>query len=176
MTINSKNPSIASAKFPQDAPDIARLCWDYRDLLISRTTEIPEIVEAYYAKDAYAALIEELPHIHARPKGDILVARLGTEVVGCAMYYPLNDTGLCEIKRVFVSPSGRGHGLGRRLMQAGMDAARRDGHSRMVLDTMVNLTEAITLYGKLGFSPAEPIYELDPRFTDYIRFFGIDLT
>ena len=39
MTIDSENPSIASAKFPQDAADIARLCWDYRGPQAQGTAE-----------------------------------------------------------------------------------------------------------------------------------------
>lgn len=176
MTDASDQLTIRSAHYPDEADTISRLCWDYRDLLISRTTEVPEIVDAYYAKADYASLINNLPTIHARPKGDILVADLNGKTVGCAMYYPLNDAGLCEIKRVFVDPAGRGHSVGRKLMIAGMNGAKRDGHTRMVLDTMINLHEAITLYKALGFKEAEPFYDLDPRFEQYIRFFGIDLT
>ncbi|MEM6309441.1 MAG: GNAT family N-acetyltransferase [Pseudomonadota bacterium] len=175
MSQNTSTLSVRPARYPEEASDIARLCWAYRDLLIERTTMVPEIVDAYYAKDSYAALIDDLPRIHARPVGEIFIATLDGEAVGCAMHYPLNSEGLCEIKRVFVDPKGRGHGVGRALMHTCMTAAKADGHNRMVLDTMINLKEAIALYQDLGFTPADPFYELDPQFADYIRFFGIDL-
>lgn len=160
---------------PEDQAELHRLCWAYRDLLADRTANVPDILETYYAKDAYARLLEDLPRIHARPSGDILLAEHKGAVVGCGMYYPLSAPGLCEIKRVFIDPAARGLGAGRAIMQAGMDGARADGFKRMVLDTIVNLTEAIRLYETLGFEAAEPFYDVDPRFAGTVRFFGRDL-
>lgn len=160
---------------PEDHSELARLCWAYRDLLAERTQSVPGILETYYAKDDYTRLIAELPRIHARPKGNILLAEHSGAIVGCGMYYPLKTPGICEIKRVFVDGSARGLGAARALMAQAMDEARADGYSRMVLDTMVNLTEAIALYEKLGFAPGDPFYDLDPRFAHVIRFFAKDL-
>ena len=156
---------------PDDADDLARLCWAYRDLLLSRSADLPPMVETYYAKDTYAALIADLPRIHARPKGDILIATLDGAAVGCAMYYPLKEAGTTEIKRVFVDPAARGTGAGSALMQTAMERARRDGYTRMVLDTIAPLTEAIALYNQLGFQPCAPFYEPEPDFVPYLRFF-----
>ncbi len=161
---------------PDDQAELARLCWAYRDLLVERTAGVPGIVETYYAKDAYTRLIDDLPRIHARPKGEILIAEHEGAAIGCGMYYPLEEPGVCEIKRVFVDPAGRGLGAGRALMQAGIDGARADGYRRMVLDTMIALTEAITLYKALGFGPGTPFYDVDPRFADVICFFEMDLS
>ena len=155
----------------QDASDVARLCWAYRDLLVARSGGVPPIVDAYYGRESYIKLIADLPRIHARPKGDIVLASLDDEVVGCAMYYPLTTPGVTEIKRVFVDPDARGKGAGRALVQACMTRARVDGYSRMVLDTMVRLSEAIALYERLGFKPCAPFYEPRPEFEPYLRFF-----
>lgn len=154
-----------------DAADVARLCWAYRDLLVARSDGMPSIVDAYYAKDSYARLIADLPRIHARPKGDIVLATLEGDVVGCAMYYPLATPGVTEIKRVFVDARARGTGAGRALIEDCMVRARADGYTRMVLDTMSRLTEAIALYERLGFEPCPPFYEPDPEFEPYLRFF-----
>lgn len=158
-----------------DMADIARLCWAYRDLLIERSGDIPGLVEHYYAKENYAAMIDDLPRLHARPTGDIIIARHGAHTVGCAMYYPLAEAGVTEIKRVFVDPAARGLGAGRTLMRDGMRRAAADGYRRMVLDTMVHLTEAIALYQRLGMSPCAPFYDPDPAFVPYLRFFDISL-
>lgn len=154
-----------------DMGDIARLCWAYRDLLIDRSKGLPPVVDTYYAKDSYADLIADLPRIHARPNGDILIAVNAGSVIGCAMYYPLAEAGTTEIKRVFVNPAGRGAGAGRALMQNAIQHARVDGYKRMVLDTIIRLPEAIALYEKLGFQPCAPYYEPDPEFLPYLRFF-----
>ncbi|WP_299206958.1 GNAT family N-acetyltransferase [uncultured Tateyamaria sp.] len=161
---------IHSAR-PSDMDDVARLCWAYRDLLIERSVDLPQMVEAYYAKDSYAALVADLPRIHARPKGDILVAKLGNQIVGCAMYYPLTAAGTTEIKRVYVAPAARGSGAGRALIQESIARAKADGYARVVLDTMNGLTEAIALYERLGFQPCPPYYDAEPSFLPYLRFF-----
>lgn len=159
---------------PADLPAISALCWDYRDLLLVRTADFADIVDLYYAETDYGDLIADLPRIHARPKGDILVAELDGDVVGCAMYYPIAP-GTCEIKRVFVSEAARRCGAGRALMQAGMNAAAKDGYTRMVLDTVHTLTEAIALYTAVGFAPCAPFYDPDPKFEDRLRFYDITL-
>ena len=167
--------SIRSADWSADEAAIKALCWGYRDVLEERMAEFPGLLDRYYAKADYAALLDTLPTIHARPNGDILVACLGADVVGCAMYYPLAPEGLCEIKRIFVTPSARGFGAAAQLVQRAEASAAADGYNRMVLDTMVALHEAIALYEKLGFAPAEPFYEIDAEVAPAIRFFGKDL-
>ncbi|MEM8654638.1 MAG: GNAT family N-acetyltransferase [Pseudomonadota bacterium] len=162
--------TIRSAK-PTDMDDIARLCWAYRALLIEREAGLPPMTAAFYPEDTYRALINDLPRIHARPSGDILVAELNSAVVGCAMYYPLKLEGVTEIKRVYVDPVARGTGAGRRLIEEAMARARADGYVRMVLDTMAPLTEAIALYKRMGFRPCDPYYEVPPQFLPHLRYF-----
>ncbi len=168
MTLNIRTHT------PDDLPVISTLCWAYRDLLVERNADFAEMLDLYYAKDSYNDLIADLPRIHARPKGDILVAERADAVVGCAMYYEIAP-GTCEIKRVFVSEAARGSGAGRALMRAGLDAAKADGYTRMVLDTVHTLPEAIALYEAMGFAPCAPFYEPDPRFIAHLRFFDITL-
>ena len=168
--------TIRPARFPEDAQALARLCWGYRDLLAARCAATPAIVDTYYANDSYGALIDDLPRIHARPAGDILLADLDGTPVGCAMYYPLSLPATCEIKRVFVEDRARGHGAGKALMREAMTRARADGYDRMVLDTMYLLTEAIALYDVLGFAPCAPFYDPDPEFAPILRFYDHPLS
>ena len=158
----------------EDMPIVKTLCWAYRDLLVDRSASIPEIVEHYYAKDDYAALLNALPEKHAPPKGAIYVAELEGQTVGCGMIHEI-ATGVTEIKRVFVAPEARGSGAASAIFATAIRDARDMGQRKMVLDTMIHLTEAMSLYEKLGFQPGEPFYEPDPRFTDVIRFFQMPL-
>ncbi len=167
--------TIRPAIWEYDGAEIRALCWAYRDLLVERTSGFPGLLDRYYAKADYAALLDDLPRIHARPRGDILVADLGGKVVGSAMYYPLAQPGLTEIKRIFVAPEARGMSAGRALIEDCMRRAVADGYTRMVLDTMIELTEAIRLYEAMGFTPAAPFYDLPDDAAPAIRFFGIDL-
>ncbi|MGW8888872.1 GNAT family N-acetyltransferase [Streptomyces sp. NPDC055749] len=59
--------------------------------------------------------------------------------------------GDAEIKRMFVVPEGRGHGLARRILAALEADARAAGRTRMVLETGDRQPEAIALYTSSGY-------------------------
>lgn len=160
-----------------DMDAVARLCWAYRDLLSTREAAagLPAMAAAFYPTDRYQQLIDDLPRIHARPHGDILVADADGMLVGCAMYYPLGPPGVTELKRVYVAPAARGTGTGRRLIEEVIDRARTDGYTRMVLDTIAPLAEAIALYGRIGFAPCAPYYEISAEFRPHLRYFDYSL-
>jgi len=64
-----------------------------------------------------------------------------------------------ELKRLYCRPSGRGHGLGRKLTQAAIDQSKIDGYSRMLLDTNRDLEAANAIYESMGFVDIEKYYE-----------------
>lgn len=166
---------IRPAVLPDELDALAVLAWAYRDLLITRTAHVSDMVERYYSKDAYAALIADLPRIHARPLGNILVAELNGEIVGCAMYYK-HSSGPCEVKRIFVTNDSRGLGAGFKLLSQAKAHAAADGHKTMVLATVHTLVEAIALYERSGFTPAEPFfYDPNPAYIDPFRFYACSL-
>ena len=136
---------------------------------------IREYVEWFGRDLSFQSLEDELDHIEDKylpPKGRLVVALNDSDVVvGCVAYHRLDDS-TAEMKRLYVTPSGRGHHLGERLAQRIMELAREDGCERMVLDTVAPLEAAVALYRKLGFEEIEPYYH-NP-FDDVI-YFGMDL-
>jgi DNA-binding MarR family transcriptional regulator/GNAT superfamily N-acetyltransferase len=84
------------------------------------------------------------------PAGLLLVARLRGAPVGCGAL-KLHGKAPAEIKRMWVSPSVRGLGLGRRLLCELEDRAREAGVTVARLETNRSLAEAISLYRAAGY-------------------------
>lgn len=162
---------IRIAEGEADMAEVRRLCRAYRALLAERSAPRPDLLDRYYALDAYEGLLFRLADLHAPPDGAIFVAEHDGRVRGCAMTHRIGPE-TCEIKRVFTEPEARGHGLAAALFAAAMQRAREDGYAEMKLDTMIWLTEAIGLYRKLGFEEIAPFYDIAPDTAEYIRFFG----
>jgi GNAT superfamily N-acetyltransferase len=76
--------------------------------------------------------------------------------VGCGAIRIL-DPGTAELKRMYVTPSVRGTGLGRRLVNALESEARALGVRHLLLETGVRQAAAIALYRASGFQPI-PLY------------------
>jgi putative acetyltransferase len=91
--------------------------------------------------------------IFERPKGGaFLVGRIDGQAVACggiARY----DEATAEIRRMYVVPEARGHGLSRRVLVALEDEARALGYSFVRLETGNLQAAAIGLYVSAGFGP-----------------------
>jgi ribosomal protein S18 acetylase RimI-like enzyme len=108
----------------------------------------------------FSSEVAAMPGKYGPPRGELLLARDdGGTPLGCVALRPIEPDGCCEMKRLYVSPEGRGRGLGRALADAVMREAVRIGYREIRLDTLPTMAEAQSLYRKLGFVPIAPYYE-----------------
>jgi ribosomal protein S18 acetylase RimI-like enzyme len=119
----------------------------------------------------FAAELDGLPGLYARPDGRLVLANDGGMPVGCVALRPLAGTR-CELKRLFVRPGSRGLGTGRALTVRIIAEARTIGYTEIVLDTLPSMAAAQRLYEKQGFREIAP-YCVNP--IAGTRYLGKDL-
>ncbi len=124
------------------AADFARL---NRDWLVG--FELYEPIDGEYLDDPRGHFLDR--------GGEIFVALRGDEVVGTCAVLP-SGPEVCELSKLTVAPSARGHGLGRRLTEVAIAHARGLGAKRLVLSSNSRLKTAIALYEQLGFRHVAP--------------------
>jgi DNA-binding MarR family transcriptional regulator/GNAT superfamily N-acetyltransferase len=88
------------------------------------------------------------------PAGLVLVATLRSEPIGCGALKFHTDRPT-ELKRMWVTHSVRGLGIGRRLLAELEAEAARIGSRTIRLETNKSLTEAIALYRSSGYGEVE---------------------
>lgn len=115
--------------------------------------------DLYPAESNHMLAVEELVGDHI----DFLVARDGGRAVGCGALVR-HDDGWGEIKSMWVDPSIRRGGIGRRLLEALEGRAAEAGVQVVRLETGIHQPEAIGLYRRTGYVDREPFagYGPDP--------------
>lgn len=101
--------------------------------------------------------VDRMWEFYQQPRWRYFVAERDGRLLGGAGIAPLEggEPQLCELKKMYVLPAGRGIGLGRRLMDLALAAAREDGFTRCYLETLGSMTQARHLYEKGGFRPID---------------------
>lgn len=95
------------------------------------------------------ALLRDVTSLRA-PTGTFVLASSDGEPVACGGVQRI-DSGVGEIKRMWVDPAWRGTGLGGRLLQHLEEETRRLGYDTVRLDTNGTLVEAIAMYERSGY-------------------------
>jgi GNAT superfamily N-acetyltransferase len=97
-----------------------------------------------------------LPGHYAPPAGRLLLAEYEAQLAGCVALHKW-ETGICEMKRLYLRPAFRGKGLGRALAETIIAEAREIGYQHMRLDTIEPIMkDAVEMYRKLGFREIAP--------------------
>jgi ribosomal protein S18 acetylase RimI-like enzyme len=102
--------------------------------------------------------ITNLPGEYDPPGGVLLVAEDGHQLIGMIALRQFEGS-IGEMKRLFVRPHARGHGLATDLINRVLDEARHRNYAEVRLDTLPMMTAAQSLYQSLGFEDVEPYYD-----------------
>ncbi|GAA1391025.1 GNAT family N-acetyltransferase [Pseudonocardia kongjuensis] len=94
------------------------------------------------------------------------IAEIDGRRVGCVFCVAGDDEVTAKLRILLVDPAGRGHGLGRRLVDRCLEFARDAGYRRMTLWTTDVLVSARNIYRAAGFELVEQ---------EHHRSFGHDL-
>lgn len=119
----------------------------------------------------FSGLEEELAGLPGRygpPRGGLVLARLDNAPAGCVAFFDRGD-GAMEIKRMFVRPEARGHGIGAAMLDLVLTDARAMGHRQGLLWSHNSMHAAHTLYRRAGFREV-PVSDRFPGAID-----GVDI-
>jgi GNAT superfamily N-acetyltransferase len=87
--------------------------------------------------------------------GKILFAIADGRHLGCCALLRIGDAEY-EVAKMAVTAASQGAGIGRKLLEATIETARKAGARRLYLETNHTLTPAIRLYESVGFKHLPP--------------------
>ncbi len=118
---------------------------------------LPEACELIAALDSYLGALYPPERNYlldveslCSPEIAFFLARCDGAAAGCGAVRRLDATS-AEIKRMFVRPQFRGLGVGRALLEALEEEARRLGVHALLLETGIEQPEALALYARSGY-------------------------
>jgi ribosomal protein S18 acetylase RimI-like enzyme len=111
-------------------------------------------------------------------RGRVLVALAGDTIVGHLQLTETREPSEIEVKNTAVDPAYQGRGIGRALMEAAMELARRDGRSMLVVATAAADIGNLRFYQRLGFrlrSVERDVFTTAAGYEPGLRIDGIEL-
>jgi ribosomal protein S18 acetylase RimI-like enzyme len=152
MKSRAAKPAILLQTVERDDPEVMAL---YEPFILEADGPLAHEIDigAEAAKGPPADLVP--------PAGAMLLARVDGEPAAIGGVRHL-DTEVAEIKSMYVSPTHRGLGLGRRILDELHRIATESGCRAVRLDTSDYLTAAIGLYRAAGYHEV-PDYNRNPK-------------
>ncbi|HVI04788.1 MAG TPA: GNAT family N-acetyltransferase, partial [Sphingomicrobium sp.] len=102
---------VRRAESQRDFADVVQLMHAFVGWHYERHAADRHLIDSYFDPAKLAAELDELPGEFAPPSGALLVAEDEGRILGSVALRPLGS-GLCEMKRMFVSPEFHGKGVG----------------------------------------------------------------
>ena len=150
--------SIIAARAPDDMPEVRALFLEYAGWL-----------QVDLCFQGFEEELATLPGKYAPPAGGLWFARVDGETAGIVGLRPLEEPGVCELKRLWVRDGFRGLGLGRKLTVTALAAGEAAGYARICLDTLPMMDRAQALYRDLGFREIPAYYHNPEEGTLYLE-------
>lgn len=102
----------------------------------------------------YDPTTDDLYQLFAKDKSAYFIAEQDGKVLGGCGIYPTDGLpeGCCELVKLYLLPEARKAGLGARLIEESIEAAKQFGYTSLYLESLPELTKAVSLYEKLGFT------------------------
>ena len=102
----------------------------------------------------YDPTTDTLFEVFQKDRSIYFVAEQNGEIIGGSGIYPTDalPDGTCELVKFYLSPKARGKGIGKELLQRCIAVAAEMGYKKIYLETMPELTIAIPMYEKFGFT------------------------
>lgn len=116
--------------------------------------------------------LDSLPEMYGDPDGGLVLASINGKAAGVAGIRRYAEKE-CELKRMFVKPESRGSGIGKLLLAACIEIAKRRNYDVIKLDTADTLKSAIKLYVDNGFIEI-PAYRYNPH--EAARYFELTIS
>lgn len=96
---------------------------------------------------------DDLFSLFQAEKSVYYVATFNGEIIGGCGIYPTAElpANYGELVKLYLSNAFRGKGIGKKLMEIAIAAAKNFGYEKLYLETMPELAMALQLYESLGF-------------------------
>jgi GNAT superfamily N-acetyltransferase len=169
--------AVRMAETPEDFGAAQALCrewldWHWRNY----PDDWPRGADHPMNPERFEAIVEGLAALHERPRGGILLGCVDGRPVGCVMYRQAGgEADAAEFNRMFVSEAGRGHGVGRRMLERMLDQMSADGYRKAVFSSATFLTHARAMYDAAGFRRAAHPAGFPDEWRERIYFMERDL-
>jgi GNAT superfamily N-acetyltransferase len=152
---------IRQADLAKDREAIAMLWRAYAEYLVA--------IDCYdFGGETVEPELARLAELYTASAGGIWLATLEKGAVTGTVAINRIDSETAEIRRLFVLPEYRGHGLARQMMRKAEETACTLGYTRIFLDTFRSQPGPQKLYRSLGFFEREP-YNDYPK--EHVMFF-----
>lgn len=145
-TTEPQNISIVQIETPQQIEDARSLIREFFNYAMSIDKEAANAATFQGLEHE----LQALPGEYGPPHGCLLVAYRDEVPAGC-VGFRRHDDQTTEVKRMFVSPNHRGHGIAVLLVGQLLEIARSINYDRMILGTHPSLKTAQKIYRKFGF-------------------------